>query len=441
MKKNFPIVSVVGRKNVGKSTLFNRLTSETRAIVFDREGVTRDFLAEDITWNRTTFTLVDTGGLSFERHPDPLSKLVYARARECIQESDLIIFVVDASMPLQDEDERIAKELRKTGKHIILILNKSDRRSSQEYGQEIIFRFGFKHHLFFSAAHARGISTLLEKIQELLPEKTKQLTLEEEDACKVVLLGKPNVGKSSLLNMLLGKDRAIVSDVPGTTREAIVEKMKWYQGEIQIIDTAGVRRKRSVTEDLEQAMVANTLQVVKDANIVLLLVDAHEAILSDQEIKLAYYVFQNQRKGLIILLNKQDLMTEELKKQLSYDMEQYEQILDKVVLLPISCLTGKNIGRILPTVKEVWDRYSQTFDDEQLFSVLLTALEKKPLFKSQNKLLLYKVKQLQTAPITLLLTVNEPLWFDDSHNNFFENMLRKKFDLRGVPIIFRYAKR
>lgn len=439
MKKTIPHVVIVGRTNVGKSTLFNRLSLNTKAIVFNQEGVTRDFISEEITWDNATFNLIDTGGLSILRQPDDINKQVQHVARDCVYMADLLLFVVDGSIPLHPMDQQIAKELRKTGKKIILVINKIDKNSSQDFTEEITHYFNFPDIVLISAEHGKGIAQLLTKILSFLPHEIKQES--KEILCKVVLLGKPNVGKSSLLNALLHKERSIVSDVPGTTREAIIEKVNFLQEEIQIADTAGVRRKRSVNEHLEKSMVSSTMYVVKHADVVLLLVDAHEGKLSDQEIKLAYYVFEEQKKGLIVLYNKQDLVDEELKAHLDYDKEQYEQLLSKLISIPISCVSGKNIGKILPAIKDVWQRYSQFLDNELLFSTLMMAMEHKTLHKNQNRLILYKLKQINTCPITILLTVNEPKWFDDSHSRFFENILRKKFNLQSVPIVFGYRKK
>jgi len=441
MNKAFPVVSIVGRTNVGKSTLFNRLAEKTKAIVFDREGVTRDFLSDTITWNSISFTLVDTGGVTYDRHADVINKQVQDIARDCIQKSDVILFVIDGSIPLHPIDEQIAREIRKTGTPIVLLLNKIDKNSCSEYKDELEQHFHFNHQIAISASHGKGIAQLLETILSLLPAEKKQQQQESEALCKVALLGKPNVGKSSLLNALLHHNRAIVSDVPGTTREALIERVRFHQDEIQIADTAGVRRKRSIHDTLEQSMVSSTMYSVKHADIVLLMIDAHEGMLSDQEIKLTYYAFDEHKKGLIILWNKQDLVTDETKKQLEYDKEVHETILDKVASLSISCQSEKNIGKVLPLVKTVWERYSQWLNQEELFSVLMTAMEKKTLHKSENRLILYKLKQINTAPITILLTVNEPKWFNESHTRFFENIIRKHFQLQGVPLVFGYRKK
>lgn len=440
MNKTLPVVAIVGRTNVGKSTLFNRLAEKTKAIVFDREGVTRDFLTDTITWNNVTFSLVDTGGITYNRHADEINQQVQEIARSCIEIADLVLFVIDGSLPVHPIDQQIAREIRKTGKPIILLLNKNDKRESDEFRGELMRTFSFKHQISISASHGKGMAQLLETVLSLLPPEKKQIH-ESDVLCKVALLGKPNVGKSSLLNALLHKNRAIVSDIPGTTREALIERVRFHQDDIQIADTAGVRRKRSIHDTLEQSMVSSTMYNVKHADIILLMVDAHEGILSDQELKLTYYAFDEQKKAVIILWNKQDLVTEEIKQQLDTEKEFYESIVDKVASLSISCVSGKNIGKVLPLVKTVWDRHSQVLDSEKLFSILMTAMEKKTLHKSENRLILYKLKQINTAPITILLTVNEPKWFNDSHTRFFENIVRKNFQLQGVPVVFGYRKK
>jgi GTP-binding protein len=268
-----------------------------------------------------------------------------------------------------------------------------------------------------------------------LPEK-KIIKEEFEPTCRVVLLGKPNVGKSSLMNLLLKKERSIVADVPGTTREAISERITFYQEDMLITDTPGVRRKRSIDEPLESLMVKSTLHAVKDTDIVLLLIDASQGTIADQELKLAFYAFNEQYKSVILLYNKTDLVEGYAQEQLSRDMQFYEHFLKKVVTLNISCKTGKNVGRILPLVKQVWQRYTMTIPKHELIRVLKEALLRTPLFHKTQRLDVHWARQLSSAPMTILLMVNEPQWFGESQLAFFENVLRKNYDLKGVPVRF-----
>ncbi|HZW61042.1 MAG TPA: ribosome biogenesis GTPase Der [Candidatus Babeliales bacterium] len=440
MKDNMPSVVIVGRTNVGKSTLFNRLSTGTKSITLDKEGVTRDFLKDTVYWDNRCFTLIDTGGISLRKSKDPIMEQVRLRAIELMEHASLLLFVVDGSVGVLPEDRELAGFIRKFGKKIFLVANKSDRKDTQERLEEFE-TFGYE--LFpISAQHGKGIGELLEAIVAQLPPISKKEEEEEEPRfCRVALLGKPNVGKSSLMNLLLKQERSIVHDQPGTTREPISERIKFYKEDIELTDTAGVRRKRGVTEELETLMVKSSFRAVQDADIILLLVDSSEGKLSDQELKLSFYVLE-QNKALILLFNKQDLATDETKKDLEFSLEEYEPFFgNKVPQLNISCKTGKNIGKVLPLIQTVWQRYSQQFDDQELSRLLKDALIRKPLYHKKNLLYLHKVKQIKTAPITILLIVNESNWFGESQLKYFENVLREHYDLVGVPVAFVVRKR
>jgi GTP-binding protein len=265
------------------------------------------------------------------------------------------------------------------------------------------------------------------------------LTEEVEPQCKVVLLGKPNVGKSSLLNLLLQEERSIVADVPGTTREPIIGKVTFYKEDIQITDTPGVRRKSRVDEPLEEIMVKRAFTAMDKGNIVLLLIDASEGTISDQELKLAFYAFENY-KAVILLFNKNDLVNDELEEQMKFETDVYKYFFDKLPQLHISCKTGKNIGKILPLVQQVWHAYSQRFDDDALTFLFKEALVRKPLYSKTIPLKVYRARQSSTAPIVLIVTVNEPKWFGSSQLAYFDKLLRKEYDLKGVPIRYVLKK-
>lgn len=237
------------------------------------------------------------------------------------------------------------------------------------------------------------------------------------------------------MNLLLESERSIVAQEPGTTREPITEQLRFYQETIQLTDTAGIRRKRGVTEELETMMVKTSFKAVERADIVLLMIDGSEAQLSDQVLKLAFYVFENN-KALIFLFNKEDITTDENRADLEHEFEKYEFFLKKIPKLYISCKTGKNIGKIIPLVTHVWERYNQTFSDQKITEIFKNALAKTPLYHKESLLILRKAKQIKTAPLIFLLIVNEPAWFGQSQLAFFENVLRKHVDLIGVPVKF-----
>lgn len=434
MKKiKVPQVVIVGRTNVGKSTLFNRLSENVKAIALDQEGVTRDFLRDTIAWQGRSFELIDTGGISLRRTQDPILAQTRAVALSLIESADIVLFVVDGKAGLVTEDREIAKLLHKHGKTVLLVINKADVKGIAESVYEFE-SLGFPKSCFISAAHGKNVVDLLELIVKNLPEPL--LVEVEEPAYKVMLLGKPNVGKSSLMNLLLEKDRSIVSPEAGTTREALVERVKFYQEDIQLADTPGVRRMRSVTDPLEGMMVQSTMQALKNSDIVLLLIDGSAEAVVDQELKLAFYAFQSQHKALIILFNKADLVDESTKVRFDHALSEYDFFLKKIVTLSISCKTGKNVGKILPTVADVWERHSRQFNQNELTQLFKDASVKKPLYNNKQLLIFYSAHQVATAPITIALHVNRPLWFGDSQLAYYENVLRQKYDLRGAPVKF-----
>lgn len=436
-KMKLPQVVIVGRANVGKSTLFNRLSDNVKAITLDFEGVTRDFLSDTISWQGKQFDLVDTGGISFVKTVNPIIKQARDVALNMLSAADIVLFVVDGKSGLIAEDFEIARLLHKHGKTILLVINKADVQGVENEIHECAV-LGFSDICLISAQHGKGIADLLEFIVNKLPEP--KMVEGTGPAYKVVLLGKPNVGKSSLMNLLLNKERSIVSPEPGTTREAITDQVLFYQEEIQISDTPGVRRKRAVTEDLEGLMVQSAMRAVKDTDIVLLLVDASEGELFDQVLKLAFYTFEKQYKALIILFNKNDLVDETIQANLDRHVEEYDYFFKKIITRNISCKTEKNVGKILSLVNDVWQRYSQKFDQNTLTQLFKEALIHRPLYSNKQRLELFSAHQISTAPITIVIHTRQPQFFGDSQISFFENCMRKQFDLRGVPIKFIVRK-
>lgn len=438
-KKQLPRVVIVGRANVGKSTLFNRLSERVKTITYDQEGVTRDFVTDTVAWQGRMFEVVDTGGVSLKKSIDPLVEATRQIALAQLKQADVIVFVVDAEVGIVAEDSHIAKEIHKLGRPVIIAVNKCDIQAAQDRVYEFE-RFGFKAVLPLSAQHGTGIADLLETIVSFIPELST-LPEKEEVSCRAVILGKPNVGKSSLLNLLLKKERAIVADIPGTTREAISEKITFYQEDILLTDTPGVRRKRGVTEDLEQLMVKSSFRALEDADVVIVMVDASQGALSDQELKLAFYGFEEKHKGILLLFNKQDLLDDDYQKfLLEQSTDVYKHFLQKLPTMAISCKTGKNVGRVLSFIKELCARYNQQFDPHELTITIKEALMHRPLYRNEQKLSIHHVQQVGTGPITIALRVNEPKWFGPSQLSYFENVLRKKYDLQGVPVRFLVRK-
>ena len=436
--KSVGSVVIVGRMNVGKSTLFNRISRDVKSITLDYEGVTRDFIKEEVDWKGRRFELIDSGGIHLRKSQDILFEKVRVKVLELVEKAQLIVFMVDGTVGILPEDREIATYLHKTGKPILLAINKIDSKSAQEHLLEFE-RLGFKYTVSVSAEHARGIEDFLDMVIGLLPEKPTQ-TAEIEPSFRVLLLGKPNVGKSSLMNALLKEERSLVSEIPGTTREPISEQIMFYKEMIQLTDTPGIRRKRAVGGELEPLMVKSAFHALKKSHLIVLLIDGSSHTLVDQELKLAFYAFAEQHKGLILLINKQDLITEVSKQDLERSFEYYNFLLKKIPVVQISCKTGKNVGKIMTLIEEVWQRYSQTFDDAVLTKLFIGSLAKKPLYHKTQLLRIISVKQIRKAPPTIELRVNEPAWFGESQLTFFENLLRSEYAMTGVPVKFIVKK-
>lgn len=432
-----PRVVIVGRMNVGKSTIFNRLSVDVKSMTLDYEGVTRDFIKDVIEWQNHSFELVDTGGISLRKTQDNILQQVRQKALDLLKTADLLLMVVDGSVGVVAEDREIAGVCHTAGKKTILVVNKTDTPDYEEHKYEFQ-KLGAAAIVPVSAIHNRGTGDLLEEIVKQLPAQASRQS--DDTAYKVVLLGKPNVGKSSLMNKLLAQERSIVADIPGTTREAVSENVQFYQEDIELTDTAGVRKKSSVNDTIETLMVKSSFRALEHANIVLLLVDASSGTLSDQELKLAFYAFEHF-KALIILFNKQDLVTDESKLDMATRMDYYQHFIDKVEHLSISCKTDRNIGKILPLVKKVWERYKQKFSDDELTILFKQALVRRPLYHTGKQLNVFKVRQVATVPISLVLVVNEPDWFGPSQLSFFDHVLREAYDLKSVPVKMMVRKR
>lgn len=437
---NLPEVVLLGRMNVGKSTLFNRLSRKARALTLDYEGVTRDFIRDTISYAGYTFVLVDTGGVGLSVSDDPIMEQVRQRALERARQAALVLFVVDGTVGLTPQEHELARHLHHMGVSVVVVVTKFDVKSAQERVWEFE-RLGFGEPVCVSAIHNRGLDELRATIIARLDNAhgSAQVSTDEK-ICRVVLLGKPNVGKSSLLNKLLNQERTIVTDVAGTTREAITETVTFYQQAIELTDTAGVRKKSAVAGTLEEMMVGSSLQAVTDSNIVLLVVDASAGRLADQELKLAFWSFEHG-KSLIILRNKYDLLDEQMRQEWRLHVDEYSFLFNKIEMLDISCVNGKNIGRILPLVHEVWQRCQATLTIGQITTLLKRALVERPLFKIGCKLAIFKAEQVRTCPPTFKVTVNVPQWFSESQKNFLDAAVRRELSLRSVPIRFIFCKR
>lgn len=429
-------VVIVGRTNVGKSTLFNKISQTQRSIVLDEEGVTRDCIMEHAEWNGVAFNLVDTGGISLVSKQDYISQQIYNKVEQVIQDAAAILFVCDIQVGITQEDKRIARKLLKLQSDkckIFLVINKVEN----DYTRLRLYEFeqlGFSKMFGVSSHHSLGVGDLLDDVVQVLSAATPVFT-QGPLIPRITLVGRPNAGKSSLINRLTNEDFAIVSAIEGTTREALRKRINFNKAMFELIDTAGIRRQRTVEEGLETMMVKNSLNAIRHAHMVLLLMDASEPQLSAQVLKLAEYAFENG-SALILLVNKLDLFTPEMLAQLDDSFLQYEFLMKKMEIMKISCLDGKNINKILPLVETVWERYEQKFTDMYLTDLFKEALLKTPLYKNGKILTFYKAIQTSAAPMRIDLVVRNPELFGQNQFAFYENVLRKAVNLKSVPVIF-----
>lgn len=437
-KSSFPRVALVGRTNVGKSTLFNRLAKRTESLVADQAGVTRDYISEALTIHGKNFELIDTGGLAPAGTEDPLYNDIAAVSEQECKNADVVLFVCDGKNGITMEDKAVAKQLHKLKKKVILVLNKADNVQAFKNNEADFYGLGFGSYFAVSAVHGTGITELLNEVAKKLPETMAALPAAPE--CKIALLGKPNVGKSSLMNALLNYKRSIVSDIAGTTREAISERISFYGQDILVTDTAGIRRKRKVTDDLETLMVKSSLAAVRTADIILLLVDGNDGRLSDQELKLMFYAFE-ENKALIMIYNKSDLMTDEKMNLLTYETSEYDFFLKNIPKIHISCLTGKNVGVVMREIEKIRERFLQPINSAELTVELHEYFRNKPLFHKGVKLQVFSIQKRKEKDMAFNLCVSDPRWFGQSQLQCIENFLRKKYDLLGIPVHFVITKR
>ena len=441
VRARIPLILLVGRTNVGKSTLFNRLSSKTKSIVMERDHVTRDYLSERISWGGVEFELVDTGGLEMKNQTNEIFEVVEKEVIELARRSTLIFFVCDVKTAVTEADIRIARFLHKLKRKVVLVVNKIDNRKSYNENIYSFFSLGFGEPISISAMHGDGISKVLDRIVEAYnsgPDNLTAVSKKEPDnpIYTVTIVGTPNVGKSSLVNLMLHKNRQIVSDKPGTTREAVATETVCLSDPICLVDTAGVRRKSRIEDPLEKLMAKSSLFALKSSQIVILVIDASQLKISHQELRLLELAYKN-KKSIILVINKIDLLDNEEKIILRNDIKQYEFISKKVPTVYLSCKTGKNLQKLSAELCKAWRRRKIEIDSVEMEETLRNAFERKPIFSSGTRLRVSKVRQQKSsAAPTFVLHVNHPELFGESHISFVENLVRAKYDLKGCPITF-----
>ena len=429
-----PIVAVVGRPNVGKSTLFNRLAGERISIVQDTPGVTRDRIYADVEWTGRKFTLIDTGGMEIGAE-DVILKQILQQAEIAIETADVILFITDAKAGMTDDDKQVANMLRRTKKPVVLAVNKIDNVNRDSMNIYEFYELGIGDPIAISAGQALGLGDMLDEVISYFPENAE--AEEEEEVIKVAIIGKPNVGKSSLINKILGEDRLIVSNIPGTTRDAIDTPIEIDGQKYVFIDTAGMRRKSKIKEEIERFSIIRAVTAVERCDVAILVIDANEGI-TDQDTKIAGIAHERGRAA-IVAVNKWDAIEKNDKT-----MNQYlKDIGNELAYMPyapkvfISALTGQRIARMLELIQTVHQNHSLRISTGVLNDVLIeaTAMQQPPADKGRQ-LKLYYMTQVSIKPPTFVIFVNDRELFHFSYKRYIENQLREAFGFVGTPVHF-----
>ncbi len=436
-------VAIVGRPNVGKSALFNRIAGTSSSIVHRQSGVTRDRLYARCEWQGQEFTLIDTGGLDLSSSGE-MVKAIISQVDQAMKEADILVFVVDARVGIMPEDLEVAQILRKTQKPVLVAANKCDGLGQEQRAVEF-YSLGFPTVFPISAAHGLGTGDLLDAIVEqaeglenVPPEEIKEADEEGNGPIRVAIVGKPNVGKSSLVNQILGQERMTVSSVPGTTVDSVDEEFSYDGKDFALVDTAGLRRPARIDEKLEELAVGRALRAIKRADVVLLLIDGTDYPTS-QDRRIAGYIMRNA-KASVILVNKVDL-------GLAYGMSQREYR-DLVLhecrpiaysnVFFVSCLTGKGINMILPEVIWTYEEYHKRIETSVLNRALSEITDFNPPPRDGK---LFYCSQVEKGPPKIVFFVKDPSAIPQSYARYLEAEIRRRFGFRGVPIIMEFRPR
>ena len=431
-----PLVAIVGRPNVGKSTLFNKLIGRRLSIVEDTPGVTRDRIYADAEWLTHSFTLIDTGGIEPESE-DIIAVQMRRQAELAIETADVIVFLVDGREGMTAADEEVAAMLRRSNKPVVLAVNKLD---APKYNDAIyeFYALGLGDPVIISAGQGLGLGDMLDEVCAHFPEETEE---EGEHPLNIAVVGKPNVGKSSLVNAILGEERCIVSNIPGTTRDAVDTPFTVDGTPYVLVDTAGIRRKRSVEDEtIERYSVIRSLAAVRRADVVLIVVDAEQG-LSEQDVKIAGYVHE-EGKPSVLVVNKWDLIEKDTNTMNKFkkDMQVDLAFMDYVPFLFISAKTGQRVNRLLSMARESYDQSVRRITTGTLNDIVNEAISMtEPPAMSGKRLKIYYATEVSVQPPTFVIFVNDEKLVHFSYKRYMENYFRKTFGFQGTPIqiIFR----
>ncbi len=457
-----PLIAIIGRPNVGKSTLFNRLAGERLAVVDEVPGTTRDRLVAEAEWRGVSFDIVDTGGIdpSALSRGEPLSvgsaeyiAHIRSQAEIAVRDADAIIFMVDVESGITPADQEVAGLLRRLQRHVegerwppvVLAVNRCDNPQRRDEAQ-VFHELGMGDPIPISALHGRGTGDLLDALVQRLPHPPEEIPSaeiqEEETGLQVAIVGRPNVGKSSLLNRLLGEERVIVSPIPGTTRDAVDTYLEYEGTPVTLIDTAGIRRRGRIEPGVEKYSVLRALKAMERAEVVLLLIDATEGV-TNQDAHIAGMILE-KFKSVITLVNKWDLIPKDAYTLDEYGLHVREALkfLDYVPLLFISAKTGLRVGKILPLALQIQEERLRRIPTGELNRLLRKALNiHPPPTRKGKRLRVYYASQVRTAPPTFLFHVNDPELVHFTYKRFLENQIRSEYGFLGTPIRLSFRKR
>ncbi|MBQ9007231.1 MAG: ribosome biogenesis GTPase Der [Atopobiaceae bacterium] len=434
-----PIVAVVGRPNVGKSTLVNRLAETRAAIVHESRGVTRDRSYHTTDWNGREFVLIDTGGIESVKSKDVFAPRIREQALAACDEADVIIFVVDGTVGVTDEDEEVARVVRKSDKPTFLCVNKLDNPANDGDLWDY-WSLGVGEPRAISAGHGHGTGDLIDDVVAAFPPESEEPE-EEDDALNVAIIGRPNVGKSSLANRLAKRNRSIVSDVAGTTRDAIDTMIEWKGQRFRLVDTAGMRKKTQVHEDIEYYSLVRGLEAMDRADVCLLVVDASVGV-TEQDQKLVGMAV-DRGCALVILLNKWDLITtEHEREEVAQSLAQRMTFAPWAPSINVSALTGRAVDKVLEAAVKAAENHAQQIPTPKL-NALLTQLRESghTVTDKGRRLKVNYGAQTGTKPPVLTFWCNAPDLVDDNYERYLENRLREAFDLTGTPIRLKFRKK
>lgn len=434
-----PIVAVVGRPNVGKSTLFNVLAGERISIVQDTPGVTRDRIYADCTWLNYNYTLIDTGGIEPDSQ-DVILKQMREQAQIAIETADVILFLTDVRQGLVDADSKVADLLRKSGKPVVLVVNKVD--SFEKFMPDVyeFYNLGIGDPVPISAASRLGIGDMLDVVTSYF--QNPDLGEEEDERPRIAIVGKPNVGKSSIVNRMVGENRVIVSDVAGTTRDAIDTTVKYHKKEYVLIDTAGLRRKSKIKEEIERYSIIRAVTAVERADVVLMVIDAAEGI-SEQDAKIAG-IAHERGKGILIVVNKWDLVEKNDKtiKEQTNRIREVLSFLPYAEILFISAETGQRTGKLFEYVDMILANQSMRVATGVLNEIMAEAVAmQQPPSDKGKRLKLYYITQVGVKPPTFVIFVNDKELMHFSYTRYIENKIREAFGFKGTSLKFIIRER